>query len=856
MKLPSTSNTITSIAANNKRNIYATGSNSSSPGLLLYKVDSSKRVTNLSVAADAPVGGFHAQLTKDIKYTTNSGKKVGDTGSVWSTSNSGNLHNAKSNFNTANGTFTVPTNGYYYVQAQLDVEGLTGTNSHYFILRLYVGGNPVLYSQIGDSSHNVFHHHLEGIIYLKKGEKVTLQTAANGARSYTLKSGGGFSAFFLSSAPTSGFHARWVTNVSRRYSGWYQYNSSGRGLWFTGVPGGYNQGGNFNTSRGEYTAPATGYYYFNVNTWLEDVETRGLYRLFLLIDNDSSSNYGLRAAHYNYNYKKRFQLRTSGTVFLTKGQKITVKIHSPDRSYTIKNIGTFSGYYLGPKLKSGFHATLLKDQTTSTITKRFGRGDWKTSGVKGLYTTSDFDTGLGVYTVPQTGYYYVHSQIYLTYSTISRTNKFSLEFIRNLRSLGGFTVSSNMVNQGTLLTTSGATYFKKGDEIKVMLRYDKPVGSNTTYTIRKESGFSINYLDIERSQVTSEKVASDNSDNVSIAGQLTGSMTLGSKKLGMDVTPTIYVARRSSSSWSFAKRLHSGTLYGLDTDGSNNTYACTTFSGTWNYASGKSVKAIKTDGAVVKLNSSGTVQWVAHIQSKSSSPYHIKHNPRIKAAASGAVYLAGVHEEAVTLGRFNLKHPGRINRNVRYLSRIKADGSFEWVKAFYHTGIGIHSWHKLAVDSSENVYVAGYYGTKVTFGSQTFTGQRGNNFVAKYDKSGNLKWATEVKFNSQSSNFRSSQTITGLEVDRKGTVYITGYGSGTTIGSQSTSSRTYVASLNSKGQVLWLKGIAPHSTLLTHDGLDNFYLNGSFGSSSVSLGSVSISGSSGKDTDFIAKNLP
>jgi hypothetical protein len=152
-------------------------------------------------------------------------------------------------------------------------------------------------------------------------------------------------------------------------------------------------------------------------------------------------------------------------------------------------------------------------------------------------------------------------------------------------------------------------------------------------------------------------------------------------------------------------------------------------------------------GALVKFNSSGTVQWAARVYNRDASC------GALTCDVDGNVYVTGSFRSwsngtaaAVYDGlnnAYSLNNPGI---GLGYLLKLSPLGAYIWGTTFGNTGDGVNSLTYgtgLDLDSNGDVWVAGYYsGAAPTFYSVTgsnlsgpaSTGNRG--FVAKYNSAG------------------------------------------------------------------------------------------------------------------------
>src|SRR5436853_7629152 len=96
----------------------------------------------------------------------------------------------------------------------------------------------------------------------------------------------------------------------------------------------------------------------------------------------------------------------------------------------------------------------------------------------------------------------------------------------------------------------------------------------------------------------------------------------------------------------------------------------------------------------------------------------------------------------------------------------------DWVWARYaHISInGDGESAGIAVDSHYNVFITGYFIDSVSFGSYSLGIANTGAYLAKYDASGNIKWA---KSNTSSSNLAFCAPYS-VCTDKSGNSYITG----------------------------------------------------------------------------------
>jgi len=175
-----------------------------------------------------------------------------------------------------------------------------------------------------------------------------------------------------------------------------------------------------------------------------------------------------------------------------------------------------------------------------------------------------------------------------------------------------------------------------------------------------------------------------------------------------------------------------------------------------------------------------------------------------------------------------------------------------WARSAGSSGGG-SPW-KIAIDSSRNVYVAGWFGGSITFGSTTLTSAGDwDVFVCKYDPNGNVIWAKRFGGNAR----EESESITA---DKDNNIYISGYFEGTThFDSFSATSKgdrdIFIAKCDSNGNVLWFTSAGGSGYDEAHgvslDLAGNVYTTGLF-TQTATFGSITLS-SQGNQDAFVMK---
>ncbi|OYU82940.1 MAG: hypothetical protein CFE24_13540 [Flavobacterium sp. BFFFF2] len=194
-----------------------------------------------------------------------------------------------------------------------------------------------------------------------------------------------------------------------------------------------------------------------------------------------------------------------------------------------------------------------------------------------------------------------------------------------------------------------------------------------------------------------------------------------------------------------------------------------------------------------------------------------------------------------------------------YLMKYDVGGTVVWSKRF--GGNANDVVNAITTDSAGNIYLAGSFtSTSLVFSdTQTLSGTNSSMFVVKLDTSGSVVWAKG------SSTKTAFDEVTALNVDSSGNVFMGGsYTSSSlkfgdiTLTNENANSNLFIAKLDSQGAVQWANGYGGTSddklNGLTVDAAGNVIAVGSFDSTTLSFDSSnSLTNSSTFSDLFIAK---
>ena len=153
--------------------------------------------------------------------------------------------------------------------------------------------------------------------------------------------------------------------------------------------------------------------------------------------------------------------------------------------------------------------------------------------------------------------------------------------------------------------------------------------------------------------------------------------------------------------------------YSIAVDSSGNSYITGYFEGTVDFGGGDIT--VSNDIFVLKLNSSGTFQWVNTYGSSSSAAGSAAGNG-IAVDSSGNAYITGYFQGTVDFGGGDVTSAG--NPDI-FVLKLNSSGTFQWANTYGSTSDD-RGWD-IAVDSSSNSYITGYFEGTVDFGGGDVT---------------------------------------------------------------------------------------------------------------------------------------
>jgi len=175
-------------------------------------------------------------------------------------------------------------------------------------------------------------------------------------------------------------------------------------------------------------------------------------------------------------------------------------------------------------------------------------------------------------------------------------------------------------------------------------------------------------------------------------------------------------------------------------------------------------------------------------------------------------------------------------------------------------GTNSENGRDITTDLNGNVYVIGdFEGSTITLGSTTLTSTNPGTqqyFIVKYDAGGVIQWAKGVT---------GIATCNGITTDNAGNIYVTGNfdGASTVFGTTTLTNLgggdIFIVKYDPSGNVIWAKSAGGSSNSewgesIAYDGINGLYVTGQFYSSSIAIGSTTLTNHASSGPDFfIAK---
>ena len=313
-------------------------------------------------------------------------------------------------------------------------------------------------------------------------------------------------------------------------------------------------------------------------------------------------------------------------------------------------------------------------------------------------------------------------------------------------------------------------------------------------------------------------VAVDSSGNIYVTGYTDGGLDGNSSSGKKDF---FLIKYNSSGTKEWTKQEGSSGddyAYGVAVDSSDNIYV-TGYTDKKLHGNNNSGRF---DMFLVKYNSSGARQWTKQLGTSNN-----EYASAIATDSSDNIYVTGMTwggldgstKPSYCMGSGTVKAFNECTDI--FLVKYNSSGTKQWVKQLEGSSKSFDNAQGLAVDSSDNIYVAGF--TNGGLDGNTSSGKH-DILLVKYNSSGSKQWLQQ---------FGSSNNDMGLEVnvDSKGNIYVTGYTEGGLDGKTNSGERDiFLVKYNSSGTKQWTQQLGTptfeEGNGVAVDSSDNIYVSG------------------------------
>ena len=313
-------------------------------------------------------------------------------------------------------------------------------------------------------------------------------------------------------------------------------------------------------------------------------------------------------------------------------------------------------------------------------------------------------------------------------------------------------------------------------------------------------------------------VAVDSSGNSYVTGYTDGGLD-GNRHWGKNDFFLIKYNSSGTKEWT-KQEGSSGNeyAYGVAVDSSDNIYVT-------GYTDNKfhgNNKSGRFDIFLVKYNSSGARQWTKQLGTSNhefASAVATDSSDNIYVTGNTWGGLDGSTKPSYCMGYGTVKASKECTDI--FLVKYNSSGTKQWVKQLEGSSKSYDNAQGVAVDSSDNIYLAGT--TNGGLDGNTSSGKH-DILLVKYNSDGSKQWLQQ---------FGSSSNDMGLhvDVDSKGNIYVTGYTEGGLVGNTNSGDRDiFLVKYNSSGTKQWTQQLGTptfeEGNGVAVDSSDNIYVSG------------------------------
>jgi hypothetical protein len=229
----------------------------------------------------------------------------------------------------------------------------------------------------------------------------------------------------------------------------------------------------------------------------------------------------------------------------------------------------------------------------------------------------------------------------------------------------------------------------------------------------------------------------DDSANVYVAGEFGGTITIGTANLISSGNSDLFISKFSSNGifqWAVkAGGTSDDAASSIRTDANGNVYITGFFDTAANFGGINIISAGGHDVFVVKYNSSGTAIWA-----RSAGGAVEDESSGLVVADSNNIFITGHFAGTSTFGSTVLTSIGA--GNDVFIAKLNSSGIFQW--ASRAGGIATDKAYDATADAAGNCYITGVFADTISFDSHTLISNGTDDlFIVKYNTSGSAQWA-------------------------------------------------------------------------------------------------------------------
>jgi len=288
--------------------------------------------------------------------------------------------------------------------------------------------------------------------------------------------------------------------------------------------------------------------------------------------------------------------------------------------------------------------------------------------------------------------------------------------------------------RGTI-TCGSATLTSVGVEDMYLVKYD---GQGNVLWARQANNEPVM---TSNSGAIGFALTTDGSGNVYVAGSFAGRVTFGNTVLTSPTsTVNSFIVKYNSQGTVQWARMAGGTssteLRALAVDAANNLVVAGSFRGSTSFGGSTVTSRGDADVVLARLDAAtGTTQW---LQAAGSSQYdYVTH---IAIGAGNAIIIAGGFSSVATFGAINVFSNGGTDG---FLAQYNSQGTAQWAQGF--GGPGNDSSIRVAVTPTNQIYSVGYFENTATLGAFTLVSQGSSDgYLLNADAQGTVLWARQM----------------------------------------------------------------------------------------------------------------